>query len=396
MRRATEKALRRKGIWGAAAASAALLLSSCALLPVEEELPGAPSVSSSAEYGYTTVSVERGDLVREVSATVEYQPSTEEKLYFALDGERIERLYVAKGDTVKKGQLIAELDMGNLPAEITSQENHIREMELQQSHLAETLELTSSQNTKKEKNAQKKVQEAQQALDDAGDVTAEEKKRLEEALSNAQQELETLEAKTRSDERGIQEQLTSLKEQLEVQREKLEELREKKRQRQVYSNINGTVQSTLNVESNPVSSTSTSVAVVQDYSTAVFVLEGENCQYFKKGEAVEITLKDDRVASAKVTRVIEGEEPQVYFSLDVPDPSLGKSSSGKVNKVLEKKENVLYVPAEAVAESEGKAYVYTLDQNSLRSLQPVKTGMSAGDYIEITEGLQEGDPVILE
>ena len=164
--------------------------------------------------------------MREVSATVEYQPSTEEKLYFALDGERIERLYVAKGDTVKKGQLIAELDMGNLPAEITSQENHIREMELQQSHLAETLELTSSQNTKKEKNAQKKVQEAQQALDDAGDVTAEEKKRLEEALSNAQQELETLEAKTRSDERGIQEQLTSLKEQLEVQREKLEELRE--------------------------------------------------------------------------------------------------------------------------------------------------------------------------
>lgn len=105
-------------------------------------------------------------------------------------------------------------------AEITSQENHIREMELQQSHLAETLELTSSQNTKKEKNAQKKVQEAQQALDDAGDVTAEEKKRLEEALSNAQQELETLEAKTRSDERGIQEQLTSLKEQLEVQRGK--------------------------------------------------------------------------------------------------------------------------------------------------------------------------------
>ena len=111
---------------------------------------------------------------------------------------------------------------------------------------------------------------------------------------------------------------------------------------------------------------------------------------------MEITLKDDRVSSAKVTRVIEGEDPQVYFSLDVPDPSLGKSSSGTVNKVLEKKENVLYIPAEAVAVSEGKSYVYTLDENSLRSLQPVKTGMSAGDYIEITEGLQEGDPVILE
>ena len=92
---------------------------------MEEELPGAPSVSSSAEYGYTTVSVERGDLVREVSATVEYQPSTEEKLYFALDGERIERLYVAKGDTVKKGDTLCIIEAMKLLNEIEAEEDGV-------------------------------------------------------------------------------------------------------------------------------------------------------------------------------------------------------------------------------------------------------------------------------
>ena len=129
---------------------------------------------------------------------------------------------------------------------------------------------------------------------------------------------------------------------------------------------------------------------------AIAIALANNPKLLLADEQMCIRDRDDRVALAKVTRVIEGEDPHVYFSLDVPDPSLGKSFRGKVSKVLEKKENVLYIPAEAVAESEGKAYVYTLDQNSLRSLQPVKTGMSAGDYIEITEGLQEGDPVILK
>ena len=85
-----------------------------------------------------------------------------------------------------------------------------------------------------------------------------------------------------------------------------------------------------------------------------------------------------------MTKVFGGEEPKVYFSLDVPDPSLGKSSSGKVSKILEKREDVLYVPAEAVAVSEGNAYVYTLDEHSLRCLQPVKTGMEAGDCLLYT------------
>ena len=108
--------------------------------------------------------------------------------------------------------------MGNIPAEITSQENRIREMELQQVHLEETLELTASQNAKKTGSARKKLQEAEKALEAAGGAAEEEKKELQEAVNTAQQELEALEAETSSGERGLQEQITSLKEQLAVQR----------------------------------------------------------------------------------------------------------------------------------------------------------------------------------
>ena len=396
MRRITECIFSKREKICAATVSAALLLTSCALLPVEEELPEAPAVSSRAEYGYTTAPVERGDMVREVSAKVEYQPSTEEKLFFSLDGERIAKLYVEKGDTVQKGQLIAELEMGDIPAQISQQEKSIREMELEQTHLEETLALLTAQNTKKEEEAEKKVQDAQAALEDAEDLPADDKKELEQALQDASRELEMLESQNSAAEGEQQEKITSLTEQLEVKREKLQELESKKKERQLYSSIDGTVQSALNVESNPVSSTSMSVAVIQNYATAVFVLEGDNCQYFKKGEKVDIILKDDTASSATVTKKVEGEKPEVHFSLDVPDPSLGKSSSGVVKKVLEKKEDVLYVPAEAVVRSGEKAYVYTLDENSLRCRTEVETGMEAEDYIEITKGLQEGDAVIVE
>ena len=62
--------------------------------------------------------------------------------------------------------------------------------------------------------------------------------------------------------------------------------------------------------------------------------------------------------------------------------------------LLEKKENVLRVPAEAVATSNGRSTVQVVENGQPRTKQ-VKTGINSGRWVEILEGLTEGEQLII-
>ncbi len=62
--------------------------------------------------------------------------------------------------------------------------------------------------------------------------------------------------------------------------------------------------------------------------------------------------------------------------------------------LLEKKENVLRVPAEAVTTSNGRSTVQVVENGQPRTKQ-VKTGINSGRWVEILEGLSEGEQVII-
>ncbi len=62
---------------------------------------------------------------------------------------------------------------------------------------------------------------------------------------------------------------------------------------------------------------------------------------------------------------------------------------------LEAHESAMIIPAEALVIERGKAYAYVVDDNNTVRKVSVKTGIDDGNVIEITEGLQEGDKVIV-
>ena len=63
--------------------------------------------------------------------------------------------------------------------------------------------------------------------------------------------------------------------------------------------------------------------------------------------------------------------------------------------VIEKKENIVTIPVNALQEKGNKVFVYTKKDSdgNLSGEQEVTTGLSDGDTVEITEGLSEGDVV---
>ena len=73
----------------------------------------------------------------------------------------------------------------------------------------------------------------------------------------------------------------------------------------------------------------------------------------------------------------------VGFSADLLDPSyLPSGADSLLDGVLELMDQMLYHPL--------------LDENGLRYMEYVTTGLETKEYVEITDGLSEGDSVVLE
>lgn len=63
---------------------------------------------------------------------------------------------------------------------------------------------------------------------------------------------------------------------------------------------------------------------------------------------------------------------------------------------LEKKENVLAVPNNAIKREQGKTVVTVLDGDGKMKQRAVKTGYSSNGYVEILEGVREGEKVVIQ
>ncbi|WP_458123405.1 efflux RND transporter periplasmic adaptor subunit [Paenibacillus sp. Z3-2] len=106
-------------------------MSGCSLLPSETEeevLPPItpPTISKKPEYEVRTETLEK-----KVSGSGKMMSQREEKVYFTLDGMHVKELNVKPGDKVKKGQLLAVLDVESVEKEIRGKKLQIRKSEVQ-------------------------------------------------------------------------------------------------------------------------------------------------------------------------------------------------------------------------------------------------------------------------
>jgi multidrug resistance efflux pump len=90
--------------------------------------------------------------------------------------------------------------------------------------------------------------------------------------------------------------------------------------------------------------------------------------------------------------------PKVYasdISTNEADERLTPGMTVQVEIVVEKVENVLYVPVEGVYNRDGKSYCKVRAGDG-QAEREVKTGRFSTDYVEIAEGIAEGEQVLLD
>ena len=344
-----------------------ITLSSCALLPKEAELPTMPTVrSEKSEFSYAYV--QRGDLCETQTYNVTYRAVRTEQLKFALAGQRIEEVFVSVGSTVKSGDLIMTLESDTDEKAVENIKNELSVLELEYDYLC----------TQKDE-AQRDYELVLRSL---------KKEELEK--------MDTMEEHLLPYVRNIEKK----KNDITIKREALSDARDALASRQLRAGLSGTVVQLKSVKPGDVSTLSEVVATISDTQSAMLMLETSHKELFPVGQEFLVTMGQFEYPCVVLSPEEAGfteEEAKNKVLLrnisDLPDPS--NDSRGSLTIELSRKDDILYIEKRAVSSMNGRSYVYVENEDGFRALKEVTTGYTNGQFIEITSGLSEGEPVIL-
>ena len=348
-----------------------LLLTSCALLPEEEAIRTAPVIRAYTPAEYHILQVRRGDLTRSAKVTCQYVPVKTASLSFALSDEFVDKVFVQAGDAVQEGQLLAQLELGDLEKRIEEAGNAAAELEVRHTYQQKLYEL-----------ALRRHEAASQ------DWTEEEKAEALEALREdyAQRSQELLDA-------------------LELQNLTLKELEEELALRQIRAPFSGTVSRVSKYEDGDVSSLASSVLTLVDSTMSLFRANTEHWEQFHAGDEYEIVVRnqpyravvtDETALGLEKAERVPGKRADVYFVLSEPAFELEEGNIGTLVLVLSEHHEVVYVPSNALSATDGNPIVYYQREDGMKAIKTVETGVTVGNYTEILSGLEEGEEIIVD
>ena len=357
------------------------------------------------------VKVEKGDLAKSVVATGKVTPITKVEVKSKASGI-VKKLMVEYGDTVKRGQLLAQLDKDEIQAQVDQSR---AALQAAQASLASSeadseramvdaegpdVPLLKRQYERAEEMAKDGVVSAS-ALDDAD-------RNYKMALNKqnvAKAQVQVLKAKIRQSQAEVakdQANLAQLEEQLSYT--------------DIVSPIDGIVLS-RDVEMGDAVS---SILVLGSSATLVMTL-GDTSQVYVKGKVdesdigkvylgqparIKVESFKDKTFYGKVTKIspmgVEKDNVttfEVRVSINNPGGELKAEMTANAEIILEEHKNVLQIPEGAILYDKDKqASVEVPDSKAKDGKRKVAVniGISNGAKTELISGLKEGDQVVLQ
>lgn len=337
------------------------VLTGCALLP-DEEIRPSPVVHTMAKTEYELEIATKRDLVNFKNINCTYEQLKDEALSFGIGDLGVSKVYVETGDEVKKGDLLAELHMGDIDDQIYRLRHQIKVNEITLDYTKELMRLEI---------------EKQLLLFENGSLN---------------QELYHKEVANIRD--SYTATINNIEETLYLDNLALDANKAKRDQGRIYAGMDGIVTYVKPALLWRDSIKDEVVIRVIDNKQFAFKADTEYSSYFQEGDIVDITLRlGGKVYEAKVTH--DRENPNIiYFELLEPVFELGVGARGTVTLILEEKNDVLSVSKGAIRSTEEFQYVYYLNEDGIRSMKKVTVGMETSEFVEITSGLETGDIII--
>ncbi len=346
----------------------ALLLGSCGILNNNaEEAPEPEAVA------VRTARADRADLARSISFTARVEPRARVDKGAEVPGE-VREVLVSEGDVVEGGDLLVVLD-------------------------SEQLEIQVRQARSQLASAQANLEEAR----DAYETAQREVDRIEplyrqgaisrQAWDSAQDDLE---AARRAVEHAAPAAVSGARASLEAAEKQREDTR-------IRAPISGEV-AIMAVSVGEQVGAGNHIATITDRSAVEIrgVLSERQVVQVDEGmpARVEVAALPDVRLDATIHRISSVMDPggsgfPTKVFLDHGDERLRTGMAAEVFVEVERAENVVVVPVEAVVDREEDPAVFVIDSDDTARRRPVETGLSNRDQIEIVEGLDVDEPVVV-
>ncbi|MBP5489515.1 MAG: efflux RND transporter periplasmic adaptor subunit [Lachnospiraceae bacterium] len=349
--------------------AAVMFLSGCGLFPAEEELPKAPVVQTMDESYFTTAEVKKGTVRDFVSERCTYQYESTQNLSFGFGGEAVKETYVAVGQKVSAGDVLAELANDDMEDRIEALREQIAELEEQEEYCNELLtiekerkELASRYGKKYDDTKLKQLQ------NDYDDVSG---RKYVADLQLGEMETELSGRRLIAGIDGIVEYI-----------------------KQIPPWMNGRINANERY-------------ITIRSEKAGFVISTGNDSIYEFGKVFTITTDqgDYDCEVVQINRPTAGKGGMTTVVLEPlrPDGNLEIGMTGQLICETERADNVLYIPSYALHTIDDKPAVYVIDAQGLLSIRyleigiSIKTKSNADDNrTEVRSGLSLGEKVIVQ
>lgn len=380
----------------------AVVFSSCSLLPASRSQQAADEAATPTPIPTPVVpvkptyKVQRGEIVDELTFSGRISPVVEEEIFFRASG-RVRSVTAKRNEMVKKGQVIAEL-------EIDALERDLKSAQLAQERANVTLEIAQRDYEANLKSAQISLEMAQIRLNGLQGQSAPD----QQAVELQQKEVELAQITVdRLKEEGVNPLLKSDVEQTSYDVTKLQAQIDEAR---VIAPFDGQLLSVSLTPGQAVEAFRPVVTIADITSLEVSAeLLSDQMQKLAEGMAVSVVLvsRPGVVLHGKIRQLpypygsgggksttVEDQDKSTRFTLQesATDAGFAMGDLVRVTAELQRKDNILWVPPQAVRVFDGRRFVVLIDGETRRRVD-VKAGIETQDRIEIEEGLEEGQVV---
>ncbi len=365
---------------------------------------------------YDTGLVEVGSIEKHIEETGEIA-SKNIRSYYGNGANEIENLYVEIGDTVNEGDLLVEYD-NTIDLEIEKINKQIEALEATYNEAVSGADFEQINTAKLEiesiKNNLEYGKENLETIEELYEndaATEKEYKDAENRVEQLENQLAIAQNQYSLLVKGLSGNVRNRYEaEIEVLALSLKILEENKEKFNIYADFDGII-TELDTFQGDMPMAGKKILEIQELNNlrayGDFIVE--DAVKIDKGMSVEIynddidlrieNLQIEKIHPKAVSKLSELgiEQKRVTIEVNLPkdqkDLIIGSKITLKIK--IDGKENILIVPEEAVYEKNEKTYVEILENGEAKETE-VTTGIENDDYIEILEGLKEGQEVILE
>ncbi len=341
-----------------------------------------------------TYSVQRGNVVNQIEFTGRITPVDEEELSFHTNGY-VKNIYIERGEAVKEGQVLADLEVGDLENLLAQSQLSLKTSETQLIAAQQLISDTLTEARILLDIEKIRLEQAQYNLQTNGGKAQEFNLHIQEQSVNlAQLKVDRL-------ERGVDPQLLLA---VESARLTIQRLQEQLANAQILAPMDGVVTSINIFNAGQAVTAYTPVIAVGDISqleVSADLFGDSGVAQLSPGMevAIEPYERPDAVQIPGVIRYVPTGAPgetdkttRISLNSSPQDASLELSDLVRVKVVVESKEDVLWLPPQAIRSFEGRRFVVVQDDQGLRRVD-VQTGVEGSEAVEIVSGLTEGQIV---